>query len=78
MNPLKFIHIPIFIISFAVGVFYIYINTSPVRKIIVYPTPDNLNKILYRDKSDACFTYEQEKIKCPSNKDQIFQIPTQT
>lgn len=78
MNALKFINIPILIIAFAIGVFYIYVNTSPARKIIVYPGPDNLDKILYRDKSESCFTYEQEKVKCPANKDNIFQIPTQT
>lgn len=78
MNLLKFFHIPVFILSFVIGLYYIYLNTNPIRKIIVYPTPDNLDKILYRDKSQACFTYNQETVKCPTNKDDIFQIPTQT
>lgn len=78
MNLFNFFNIPIFLIAFSIGIFYIYIHTSSTRKIIVYPTPDNLDKIQYRDKSDACFTYTQEKVKCPTNKSDIFQIPTQT
>lgn len=74
---LQFINIPVFLISFAIGVFVVYITMSPTRKIIVYPTPDNIDKIMYKDATDACFTYKQEKVKCPANKENLFQIPEQ-
>ena len=77
INPFKFINIPVFIIALALGIFAVYVTTSPMRKIIVYPTPDNIDKLLYKDMTDSCFTYTQEKVKCPANKDEIYQIPVQ-
>lgn len=74
---LQFIHIPAFLISFAIGIFVVYITMSPTRKIIVYPTPDNIDRVMYKDKSDACFTYSQEKVSCAANKDKLYVIPEQ-
>jgi hypothetical protein len=76
-NPFKFINIPVFIITLALGIMAVYVTTSPLRKIIVYPTPDNIDKLLYKDRTDACFKYEQEKVTCPANKDEVYQIPVQ-
>lgn len=73
-NIFKYINIPLFIIAFAFGVFAVYITSNPMRKIVVYPTPENLDKIQYKDDSGTCFEYEQEKVQCPTNRDQIFKV----
>ena len=43
---MKFINVPIFIISLAIGLFICYITTSKTEVIFVYPTPTTrkLNK----------------------------------
>jgi hypothetical protein len=70
----KYINISVFLIAFAFGIFAVYITSSPMRKIVVYPTPENLDKIQYKDDVGTCFEYEQEKIQCPNSRDKIFQV----
>ena len=54
---------PLFLISLAIGLFIVYI-TIPASKIIyVYPTPDNINQLQFKDYSNNCFTFEAEKVE---------------
>ena len=73
----KFISLPVFIISVAVGLFFVYISNPPHTTVYVYPTPDNVNKIEYKDMADNCFRFVPSEISCPSNKDEIKTIPVQ-
>ena len=64
---MKFIHLPAFIISLAIGIFLAY-TTLPGKKIIyVYPTPETYDKIQYKDKNGVCMDVDKEKIKCTSD-----------
>lgn len=74
---MKFINLPIFIISLAVGLFFVYITNPDPRIILVYPTPNNIDKIQYVDKADNCFTYTTEKVQCPKDNSMIKEIPVQ-
>lgn len=76
-NILKFMNVPVFFIALALGIFAVYINTSPMRKIVVYPTPDNLDKVQYKDETGTCFSYDAIKVQCPTNKDQIYKVVPQ-
>lgn len=73
----KFIDFKIFIISLAFGLFIVYINNPSPNIIFVYPTPDNVDKILYKDKADACFKFDIMEIPCPTDKNLINTIPMQ-
>jgi hypothetical protein len=55
----------IFFISFAVGLFMVYIFGEDVKKIYVYPTPDNVNDILFKDKTGNCSKYTVVETNCP-------------
>jgi hypothetical protein len=58
------LHIPTFIITFALGLLYVYIAT-PHRKVIVrYPTPDNAGKVRYADMDGNCFVLDKENVAC--------------
>ena len=46
-NILKFINMPCFIISLAIGLFFVYISAPTPNTIFVYPNPDNVKQILY-------------------------------
>ena len=74
----KFISLPIFIVSLAIGLFFVYITMPDLRKIYVYPSPDNVDVIQYRDKSDTCFDVKQKEVSCPTQLDKIMKIPIQT
>lgn len=65
------ISLPIFIVSLAIGIFMVYITNPPQDVIYVYPTPDNVNKIQYKDKQNSCFEYKATEIACPKNKEDI-------
>lgn len=68
---LKLIHIPTFIISLAIGMFFVYTIGAETNVIYVYPTPDNANKIQYKDENDTCYEYEAMEMKCPADKKKI-------
>lgn len=74
---MKYISLPVFIISFTVGLFITYILGTDKRTVYVYPTPDNSDKIQYKDSSDQCFKYRLTKIDCPMNPLGIKKIPVQ-
>lgn len=77
MNLLKYINIPVFIISLALGIFCVYITTSNDRRILVYPTHENAHLLQYRDKANNCFAVTEKEVKCPTNPNQISKIPPQ-
>ena len=78
MSILDNISWPAFIISFAIGVFYIYISLPQQRIVVVYPTQDNESHFNFRDKAHNCFRFEQEDKICPANDDALKTIPMQT
>ena len=67
MSFLKYINIPVFIISLAIGLFFVYIYQAEKRVIYVYPRPDNIDQIQYKDATGACFKAKQESTKCSSD-----------
>jgi hypothetical protein len=73
----KYFHLPTFLISFAMGVFIVYIQAPDLTTIYVYPNPDNENKILYKDRTDTCYKFTSKEVKCPSDETQIRSYPVQ-
>ena len=65
---MKFINFPIFLVSLAIGIFVVYISMPPTQVIYVYPTPDNEDRITYKDKADNCFHFKSIEIECPKTK----------
>lgn len=75
---LNYISIPIFLISFAVGLFFVYVLGPEMKTIYIYPNPENVDKILFRDKANNCFQFEEEVIECPKDDSLISSIPIQS
>ena len=75
---LKYISIKIFLISFAIGIFFIYILGPEIKKVFIYPTPETIDKFLFRDKANNCFYFKQEEIQCPNDESMISTIPIQS
>jgi hypothetical protein len=77
MKITRYIDFSAFLISFAVGMFFVYTTFDDRRKIVVYPTPENVEHVLYRDQTNQCFAFHQKEVTCPSNSAQISKIPVQ-
>jgi len=75
---LNYISLPIFLVSFAVGLFFIYILGPEMKTIYIYPSPENVNKVLFKDKADNCFYFEEEVVESPKDTSLISHIPIQT
>jgi hypothetical protein len=73
----KYINFPVFLVSLAIGILFVYLFQPELNVIYVYPTPDNQNKILYKDKTDNCFKFNAEEVECPDDKSKIKNIPIQ-
>ena len=74
---LKYISIPAFLISFAIGLFFIYILGPEIKTIYIYPAPENVDKILFKDKADNCFYFDEQEVECPKDESLISKIPIQ-
>ena len=70
----KYINFKIFLISFSIGVLYVYLTEDYKQNIIVYPTPLNLDSKMYVDKSDNCFKYDLIDAPCPANKKDFINV----
>lgn len=75
---MKFINIPIFLISLTIGIFYTYLTAPRPNVIFVYPTPENINQIQYKDESGTCFRFESVEVTCPVDKSKVRKFPMQT
>jgi hypothetical protein len=63
----QYISLKVFIISFLIGLFFVYMMGTENKKVIVYPTPQNISKIQYKDVADNCFSYVSKEVPCPEN-----------
>jgi hypothetical protein len=72
-----YISFPIFFVSLAIGLFFIYILGPDKKTIYIYPSPENLDKILFKDKADNCFSFDQEEVDCPTDPSKISNVPIQ-
>ena len=75
---LNYISIPAFLISFAIGLFFIYVLGPEIKTIFIYPSPENVDKVLFKDKAENCFYFDQLEVKCPDNESWISKIPIQS
>ena len=73
-----YINLPVFLVSLAVGLFFVYILGPDMKTIIIYPTLENTDTVQYQDQADNCFVYKPREVQCPSDPNLIKKIPIQT
>jgi hypothetical protein len=59
---LDFININYFIISFFVGMLFVYMIEPQPEVIIKYPVPNST--FVYKDESDMCYKYDYKEVSC--------------
>ena len=75
---LGYISIPAFLLSFFIGLIFIYILGPELKTVYIYPSPESVGKVLFKDKADNCFYFNSQVIECPKNESMISEIPIQT
>jgi len=73
----KYLSFKYFLVSLAVGLLFVYLSTPTPTIIYVYPTPDNVNDIEYKDEAGNCFKFNADEVACPTDKSKIKRIPIQ-
>ena len=68
---------PVFLLSFSIGIFFVYITQTSPKIVIVYPTPDNVGRTQYKDSADNCYHFKHEETQCPRDPKEIHSIPVQ-
>jgi hypothetical protein len=48
-----------------------------MKTIYIYPSPENVDKVLFKDKAENCFHFEQQTVDCPKDENLISKIPIQ-
>jgi len=74
---MNYISLPVFLVSFAIGIFFVYILGPDMKIILIYPSPENVDKVLFKDKADNCFTFNPLEVDCPSDISLINAMPIQ-
>lgn len=72
----KYINFPVFLISLALGLLHVYLYRPTSSTVYVYPTPDNVNDVLYKDKANNCYKFTPTEVSCDKQKE-ISEIPFQ-
>ena len=73
----KYISLPVFLISFVLGLISIYIIGPEIKTIYIYPSPTNSSKIQYKDSTEQCFNVNPILTQCPINPYSVKKIPMQ-
>lgn len=73
----NYISLPVFIISLAIGMFFVYIMGPEMKTIYIYPSPENVDHVLFKDNADNCFYFKPEEVKCPTDTSKITVVPVQ-
>jgi hypothetical protein len=65
-----------FIISFGLGMLYVYLVQPKKEVVYRFPNPNNLNKLVYTDKNENCYKYNVQEKNCSElEKDNIKSQP---
>jgi hypothetical protein len=75
MNLFKNIKFFPLLLSFAFGIFIVYILKPAPIVIIKHPNVENAGKIIYKDRNGSCFVYETKEVDCNTNESRIRAFP---
>jgi hypothetical protein len=60
----QYISLPLFLASFAFGLFCIYVVGPEIKTVYRYPTPETYRQMQFRDAAGQCFEMRLEETPC--------------
>lgn len=75
---MKYLNVKVFLLSLFIGFIAVYFTNPDKRIIYVYPTPDNIDILQYKDKTNNCFEFKKTEVPCPKNENDIIKITPQS
>ena len=54
----------LFLISFFVGMVFVYLSPVEHKTVFVFPSPNNIKQIQYKDKAEQCFNLSAKLVDC--------------
>lgn len=67
-----------FMISFTIGILYVYLTNPKPQVVLKFPSPNNAGLLKYRDESNSCFVYDAKEVSCDTeNAENIKDQPIQ-
>jgi hypothetical protein len=70
IKMIKFFKPLYFFLSFAIGLFMVYLFQPAPTVVVKFPSPYNAGKITY-SKDDSCYKFKSTMVDCPENKEII-------
>ena len=55
-----------FVISFCIGIFFVYAMTPKRELVNKFPSPDNA-ELVYADKNESCYKYKATEVDCKND-----------
>lgn len=72
---LKHIEMIPLIVGIIIGIVGIYMLKPDKTVFFKFPTPDNCQKIVYKDKNGICYKYTAKMVDCDKNEDKLKPYP---
>jgi hypothetical protein len=72
---LKHIRLQPLLFGIVFGVIGILFVKPEKNVIYKYPTPENSEKIIYKDKNGVCYTYKSNQVDCDKNEAKLKNFP---
>ena len=67
LNIFNKVHPVFFLLAFCVGLFISFVLTPKSKTEVVYPTPENTRKIIFKEPlTNVCYKYKIKNISCDS------------
>jgi hypothetical protein len=64
-----------FLLGIVVGVISVYYVTPAMSTVIKYPTPQEVDKLIYKDKNGVCYQYTTKDVNCDANETRLRSFP---
>lgn len=57
------------------GIVGIYFIQPTLTVNLKYPTPESVEKLVYKDKNDICYKYTTKEVNCDTNESRLKSFP---
>ena len=71
-NIFSFVEPISFVVSLVIGLLYVHYMKPEQKIVLKFPTPFNVDSLMYKDKVGTCYKYRMREVICPTDKSKIY------